>query len=278
MRRETSLYARPRKTIWLIIFLVTVCLILGFFLFKKAYDKHKAYETFVASVPEADEVASMDVYIVIDGTLIFSADNLYSFVILNEDSQVGTLLSHTIGGNTINAVFMPVVSDNMYNLILEALELNIDIRNLYVPKDTDPAFLEAFQEKNSRSQTVICSGGEYRLFKDTAVYVIKSKESLSLRVTHGDNSFLYSHDQAVGTLFEQEQAIVTIMPYEVFNESKIRSDYVFFEETEVSAEQLRNKTDYYSDAYKRTNIFCSSTGNQLSFDVYLTATGRLQGE
>ena len=121
MRRETSLYARPRKTIWLIIFLLAVCLILGFFIFKKAYNRHKAYEAFVASVPEAAEVAPMDFYMAIDGTLIFSAENLYSFVILNEDSQVGTLLSHTAGGNTINAVFMPVVSDNLYNLILEAL-------------------------------------------------------------------------------------------------------------------------------------------------------------
>lgn len=278
MKRQTTLYARPHWTKFLILLGAAVLILFGLFLGVRVHTKNKAYQEYVSMIPAAAEVEAMDFYIQADGTLIFFAEDLYSFAILDENSQVGTLLPFTVGGSTINAIFIPVATDSIKELVLSALDQGIDIRNLYVPEGTDQAFLNSFREKTSQGKVIVCTGGECQLFKDAAVYVLNGKGSLSLTVTHGNNTFLYSYDKKMGSLFDQKEATVCIMPYDVFVDSKLSTDYVFFPESEIDTEKLRKKTDYYVTEYNKANIFCLSTGNQVSFDVHLNATGRIKGE
>lgn len=275
MRQETSLFARPKRYAGMIILAVAVFIGLCSIFFIKFYNSRKAYQEYVSMIPAPADVSAMDFYLTSDGSLVFTADNMYSFMILDENSQIGTLHSHTVGGNTINAVFLPMVSEPVNALILTALEQGIDIRNIYVPEGTKTDFLDAVTAKSGKAKTIICSGGEYQLFKDTMAYVLNGKDSLSICVTHGANTFLYSHDKAVGTLFNKQEATVCILPYDVFLKSKISSVYSFFTESEISHDKLLSKTDYYMANINNANIYCSSTGNEVSFDVYLTATGRL---
>lgn len=277
MKQETTLYARPQKAMWITILLAAASvLVCGAIIFFKAYNRHKAYQEYVSMIPAADDVEEMDFYIRTDGTLIFYAKDLYSFAVLAETSQESSLRSYTVGTNTINAVFMPVISQKLNDLVLTALEHGVDIRNLYVPEGTDQAFLDSFQEKSSHGTFTVCSGGEYQLFRDASVYVLHGKKSLSLNIIHGNNSFLYSYDQKVGSMFDLVEATVCIMPNEAFAKSKISTNYVFLPESEQNQERLLEQADYYFIHNHTANIFGLSDGKQLLFDVNLRATGRLK--
>ena len=276
MKQEITLYAKPRKVMCIIILLAAVFVLAFSSIIFTAYNRHKAYQEYVSMIPASADVAEMNFYIHNDGTLTFYAKDLYSFAVLDENSQEGTLRSYTVGGNTINAVFVPLISQTMNDLVLTALDQGIDIRNLYVPKGTDQAFLTSFQEKSSHGKVTVCTGGEYQLFKDACVYVLNGKESLSLNITHGDNSFLYSLDQKVGSLLNPVEATVCIMPNEISAKSKVSTNYVFLPESVQNTGALLERADYYFTCDNASNVFGLSDGNQLLFDVHLTATGRLK--
>ena len=278
MKRKLTIYVRPRWSILLMLLATAVIVLLGVFLFFRVHTKNKAYQEYVSTIPAAAEVGAMDVYIQNDGTLIFYAEGFYSFAVLNENSQMGALQPFTVGGNTINAVFVSVATDSVKETVLSAMEQGIDIRNLFIPEGTDQKFLDMFIEQTRQGKVIICSGGEYQLFKDAAVYVLNGKESLSLMITHGNNTFLYSHDKKVGNMLNQKEATVCIMPYDIFIDSYLNTEYALFPDSKGDIEKLRKKTDYYAATYGNSDMFCLSNGNQISFDVYFNATGRLEGE
>ena len=79
-------------------------------------------------------------------------------------------------------------------------------------------------------------------------------------------------------MLNKEETTVSFMPYDTFLESKISATYSIFRECELDPETLFHKTDYYIGSADQSNIYCLSTGDQVSFDVYFIPTGRLKGE
>ena len=277
MKKEATLYARPKVTLPLIILLIITLLAAGFFLFRGVSEK-KAYDEFIESVPAAAEVDDLGFYLTSDGSIVFQAPNLYSFAVLSDQSSASSLLPYTVGGNTINAVFMPAATKELNDVVLSAIASGIDIRNLYVPRETDKSFLTSLQEKAPRCNVIVCTGGEYQLFKDAAVYILGGKETLSLTVSHGNNTFLYSYDEKVGSLFKEQEATVCIMPYDILVNSKLTTVYALFPESDADTTKLIKFTDHYLLDYDTKEVYALSDGNDITFGISLTPTGRLNGE
>ena len=277
MKKEATLYARPKVSLPAVIIIAVVILAAGFFLFR-GISKNIAYKEFVSTVPAAADVDDMEFCLSSDGTIVFQAPSLYSFVILSDSSLASSLQAYTVGGNTINAVFMPADTKELNDVVLTAITNGMDIRNLYVPKDTNKDFLASLQDKAPKCKVNICSGGEYQLFKDATVQVLGAKKTLSLTVTHGNNTFLYSYDEKVGSLFEKQEATICIMPYDIFVNSKLTTVYALFPETEVDETKLLKLTDHYLLDYDTVEVYALSDGNEVTFGVSLTPTGRLSGE
>lgn len=129
-----------------------------------------------------------------------------------------------------------------------------------------------------KCNVVACSGGEYQLFKDAAVYVLEAKDTLSLTVSHGNNTFLYSYNTKVGNLFAKQEATVCIMPYDHFIDSKVTTVYALFPETQVDETKLLKLTDHYLLDYDTVEVYALSDGSEVVFGISLTPTGRLAGE
>lgn len=272
-----SLYEK-RKITWLSFALATVFL---FFLFLTVFlpvRKNLKYQEFLSSVPSAEEVSDLQVFLRHDSTLAFMAPDSYSFVILGDKTVANSLKTFAVGGNTLHALFMPADTPSMQETVLAALDLGLHIRTLYVPKRTDKTFLEAYRTKNPNGEIIKVSGGEYRLFKDCAVYLLGCKTSLSLTVEHGDNTFLYSYQENVGSLFKRKEAAACFMPYENLIESKLDVTYAFFPEADFNIEDLAKHADKYVPEYTSFDLYCLSDGTELLFDTGSYVTGRLQGE
>ena len=278
MKKEATLYARPRIPFYLILIVAAVLLTAGF-LVGLSVHKNRKLKAFEATIPSAEVVEDVNLSFKPDGTFALTSSNgYYSLVVLSDETTAATLKPFCVGGNVLTAVFMPADTPEYEALVLDIINQGMEIKTLYVPGGTDKEFLDSFSSLGNKSQYVKVKGGEYALYKDVVAYMLGSKKSLSFQLVHGENAVLYSYDEKVGSLFNSLEADLCIMPYEALTSSKLDTTYAFFPEADFEEEALRKHTDKYVPEYTHADLFCLSDGKNLSFGVGLMSTGRLSGE
>lgn len=211
--------------------------------------------------PAAPKPSETLIYAASDGSCLFAGKNYRIAVISNGITKKEAVSLCSYEGNSLDAVI--VLSADKSCLEAVAAVLNIcPVSHILIPAKINDAQLNELADA-SQSSILPLKKGKYTAMGDLLLNVISSGSSLAVKITHGQDTFLFSPD----AIEKPVSATVSFLPADAFNTSKVTAEYVLV--ADPSDLEAENAASVYSGKLLNFSYLFSSGIDEMLLAVDL---------